>query len=94
MTEKHKKIFVRILIVTATVWALGVLLLDIALPLLMDRLHDPNEPYVGGHGGVWVMFGSPLCVLVVVVSYFVLRIRSCKDDLKQNNDTNRKDDKP
>ena len=79
MTEKHKKIFDRILIIAAVIWALGVLLLDIALPLLMDRLHDPNEPYVGGHGGVWFLFGTPLCILVVAVTYIVLRIRSRRE---------------
>lgn len=76
MTEKHKKIFVRILIVTATVWVLGVLLLDISFPLLSYRFHDPNEPFIGGHGGGWFLFGMPLCIAVVVVSYVVLRIRS------------------
>ena len=53
MTEKHKKVFVRILIVTAIVWVLGVLLLDISLPELAGekavmRQHD---------GGIVAAFG-------------------------------------
>ena len=76
MTEKHKKIFIRFLIITTIVWALGVLLLDIALPYLAFRFHDPNKPFIGGHGSGWFALGTPLCIAVVVVSYIVLRIRS------------------
>ena len=76
MTEKHKKLFLRIFIVTAIIWALGVLLLDIVAPELAFRSHDTNEPYIPGHGGGWLLFGTPLCIVVVVVSYVVLRIRS------------------
>jgi hypothetical protein len=79
MTEKHKKIFIRFLIITTIVWALGVLLLDIALPYLAFRFHDPHKPFLGGHGGGWFLFGTPLCILVVAVSYIVLRIRSRRE---------------
>lgn len=76
MTEKNAKIFRRILIVTAIVWILGVLLPDIAAPIWADRLRDPSEPVVGGHGGGWLLLGTPLCIAVVIVSCIVLRIRS------------------
>lgn len=79
MTEKHKKIFIRFLIITTIVWALGVLLLDIAFPLLSYRFQDPNEPIIPGHGGGWFLFGTPLCILVVAVTYIVLRIRSRRE---------------
>ncbi|MBR5618785.1 MAG: hypothetical protein IKW76_03525 [Clostridia bacterium] len=79
MTEKYKKIFVRIFIVTAVIWAVGFLLLDIAFPLLSYRFQDPNEPFIPGHGGGWFLFGTPLCILVVAVTYIVLRIRSRRE---------------
>ena len=73
MSEKHQKIFMRILIITAAVWALGFLA-DLTLPWIMDMLGDNR----GGHGGGWTLCGTPLCILTVAVSYVVLRIASRK----------------
>lgn len=78
MTGKYRKIFIRILIITAVIWALGVILLDIAAPNLHYRFRDPNEPVIPGHGGGWMLLGSPLCVLVVIASFFILRFLSGK----------------
>ena len=82
MSEKYQKIFIRILVITAAVWALGVAGLDIAFPLLRYRFRDPDKPFIGGHGGGWMLCGTPLCILVVVVSFIVLYIKSRKDDPK------------
>ena len=79
MNDKTAKLFQRIIIIIAVVWLLGFLGLDIAWPWLSYEFHDPNKPFIGGHGGGWTLLGSPLCIIAAVIAYIILRIKSRKD---------------